>query len=477
MKRILGGILVSMVAAGLVCAGESAKPNILFIAIDDLNGYVGALEEHPQVQTPHIDRLAERGVLFSDAHCAAPACNPSRTAVMTGLAPTTSGVYFNQQDWRESSRLEDVATIPEHFRDAGYRVFGGGKLYHASSLNERSHTGLLDPEPWDEFFPSKDRQLVAEALPAAVPTHGNPEFYKGFMDWAALDIDDEEMGDAKVVAWAEEQLSQEHAEPLFLAVGIYRPHIPFYTPQKYFDLYAEESLVMPEIQAGDLDDVPEIGQQMARRHWHEWIDDNDQYRNFVRAYLASASFADAMVGRLINALDEGPMAENTIIVLWSDHGYHLGHKEHWEKFVLWEQATRVPMIFAGQGIEGGRNCEEPVSLLDVYPTLSDLAGIQNPPHLDGVSLVPLLENPDDETGRAVVITQGPGNHAVRSRDWSYIRYEDGSEELYDRNADPREFTNIAAAPDKQAFIDEQAQWLPENEASLDPEKTVRAEKK
>ncbi len=464
MKRFLLAALVTLVSF----TSAEEKPNVLFIAIDDLNAMIGALGGTPKALTPNIDRLAKRGILFSRAYCAAPACNPSRTAVLTGMRPTTSGVYFNNQDWRESSRLKDIVTLPEHFRNHGYQVMGGGKLYHAASLSEKGHTGLLDGDSWDVYFPSKNQQLEKEALPEKIPMNGSKEYYKGFFDWAALDIADDEMGDAKVVSWASKQLSRVHDKPLFLGVGIYRPHIPFYTPKPYFDLYPEDELVLPGIVEGDLDDIPKAGQAMARRDWHQWVEENNQWKSFVRAYFASVSFADAMVGRLVDALDSGPNAGNTVVVLWSDHGYHLGHKEHWEKFALWEQTTRVPLIFSAPGIEGGSVCHHPASLLDVYPTLAALTNTGVEPQWDGESLVPFLKDPGAESNRAVVITQGPGNHAVRSNSWRYIRYADNTEELYDHENDPDEFTNLAALPGFEPVIREHAVHLPESEAELDP---------
>ncbi|MEM8952633.1 MAG: sulfatase-like hydrolase/transferase [Verrucomicrobiota bacterium] len=474
MPRLLylAGILtLSVVVASPVAAkphsDEASRYNVLFIAIDDLNNGIGALNHEPKAHTPHIDRLAQNGVLFTNAHCAAPACNPSRVAVMTGLHPNSSGVYYNWQDWRESNTLKDATTLPQLFKDNGYLTLGGGKLYHAASLSNWGHEGYLDPEPWDDFFPSKQQQLPKEALPPQVPTNGNKKFYKGFFDWAALEIEDDEMGDAKVVSWAEEILAQDHEQPVFLAVGIYRPHIPWYTPASYFDQYPDSDYT-PEAPPDDLDDVPAAGQDMARRHWHEWITENKKWPDAVQAYLASATFADAMVGRLLDALEKSPIADNTVVVLWSDHGYHLGHKEHWEKFALWEQTTNVPLIVAAPGIKRGRQSRRPVSLIDVYPTLAELCELESPPNLDGKSLVPLLKNPDAQKNRVALTTQGPGNNAVRSQNWRYIKYADGSEELYDHRSDPNEFTNLADDPKHQSVTKSHSAKIPNSNAPLDP---------
>lgn len=441
--------------------------NVLFIAIDDLNNF--ALGKHAEARTPNIDRLAKRGVLFTNAHCVVPACNPSRTALLTGVSPFVSGVYYNKQDWRECSNLKNVVTLPQHFQDRGYKTMGGGKIYHAHSLNEQAYEGFLDPKPWDAYFPSKQQQMPIEIDPIPMPENGNPKYYGGHMDWSALDITDNEMGDGKVVSWAEKQLAQKHEKPLFLAVGIYRPHVPWYTPKAWFDkLPSIDEITMPEIRKDDLDDVPAAGQKMARRAWQQWMIDNEKWRGFVRGYLASVLFADAMVGRLIDALEKGPLAKNTVVVLWSDHGYHLGHKEHWEKFALWNQTTQVPLIFAAPGMAKGKKTNRPASLLDVYPTLVELTGAKPSRQLNGKSLVPWLRNPAAKFETPAITTHGPGNHAVSSAHWRYIRYANGSEELYDHRNDPNEFTNLAGQPDYVAVIKRHAAWLPEMEVELDP---------
>ncbi|MFC2113348.1 sulfatase [Bacteroidota bacterium] len=462
--------LISLMACNDVRQSSGGKPNVLFIAIDDLNSCLEGMNGETTVHTPNINSLVNRGVLFTNAHCAAPACNPSRTSVMTGLAPSTSGVYYNWQDWRENQKLKDWITLPHHFQNAGYKTLGGGKIYHAYTFNEQAYAGHIDPRPWDEYFPSKSRQMPEEVRPDSFPVNGNKEFYNGYFDWAAMDIEPEEMADAKVVSWAEQQLSRKHEKPLFLAVGIYRPHVPWYTPKSYFKKHPLDEVILPETIENDLGDVPAAGQKMANRNWQKWMVENNKWEEAVQAYNASVSFADDMVGRLLVALDKGPMAENTIIVLWTDHGYHLGQKEHWEKFALWEQTTRVPMIIAAPGkFKAGKSCNQAVSLLDLYPTLVELwGGTQLSEQLDGVSLVPLLVNPEEKTGRSVVCTQGFNNHAVRSEKWRYIRYADGSEELYNHEKDPKEFNNLAGIEEYYSVKEDLAAWLPEHNANLDP---------
>ena len=427
---------------------HSEQPNVLFIAVDDLNNWVGFLKNHPGVKTPHMDRLAQRGVVFTNAYCSAPGCNSSRSSVITGLRPSSTGIYANGHDWRKMATTRNVETLPDTLQAGGYKTARGGKLYHAHTLRASTYEGNLDPEPWDSFFPSRNLQLPPEVEPASWPVNSNKNFYGGRYDWSPLDIDDSEMGDAKVVAWAEGELAKTHEKPLFLAVGIYRPHWPWWTPQSYFDQHPLEEIEFLDEPENDLDDLPESGRRMVRKRWDDWIRANNQRKAAMQAYLASMTFADAMVGRLLRALDDGPLANNTIIVLWSDHGYHIGQKHHWEKFALWEQTTHVPLIIVDpRNGKAGTRCTQPVSLLDLYPTLVDLCDLQRPTHLEGQSLLPLMKNPDRSTRRGVITTQGFNNHAVRTERWRYIRYADGGEELYDQQNDPNEFTNLANHPE------------------------------
>lgn len=455
--------------ANPLMANDDRPPNVLFIAIDDLNDYALGLNPDFRASTPHMDRLAARGTLFTNAHCAAPGCNPSRASVMTGVAPFNSGVYVNSQDWRKCGQLRTITTLPQHFRDKGYHVIGGGKLYHAANLRTSQLEGFLDPRPWHEYFPSKSRQLADEVAPPKQAVNGSNEFYGGRFDWDELDITDDEMGDGKVVSWAESQLAKEHDRPLFLGVGIYRPHIPWYTPKKYFESNPIGNVALPHDVAQDLEDVPSPGVNFARQPWHDWLVKHDKWEDATRAYLASVSFADAMVGRLIKALDDGPLADNTIVVLWSDHGYHLGHKKHWEKFALWSQATHVPMIVVDRRFaDSSGRCDRPVSLLDLYPTLAELCELDQPTHLDGESLVPFMKDASASSDRAVVITHEKDNHAVQSQHWRYIRYSDGSEELYDHRSDPGERTNLALDTAHAQQKVRLAQHLPKSGVTEDP---------
>jgi arylsulfatase A-like enzyme len=425
------------------------KPNVLFIAIDDLNDWVGCLGGHPDVKTPNLDRLAERGVLFTNAFCSAPACNPSRASLLTGILPSTSGVYHNPQPWRPV--LPDAVTIPQHFMAHGYRAVGGGKIFHGR---------YPDPPSWYEYFPSKKKTKPADPVPPNRPLNGIPN--TAHFDWGPVDVVDGEMGDWKVADWAIKELDKEHDRSFFLAVGIFRPHLPWYVPPKYFDMYPPDKISLPNVNEDDLDDVPPIGRKIAKPDGdHKRVIEHNQWRKAVSAYLASISFADACVGRVIDALDRSPYAKNTVIVLWSDHGWHLGEKLHWRKFALWEEATHNVLMMVVPGItEPGGRCSRTVSMIDIYPTLIDVCGLSSRKELAGKSLLPLLENPKAAWNRPALTTHGRNNHSIRSERWRYIRYRDGTEELYDHEEDELEWVNLANKPEYADVRKELARWLP-----------------
>lgn len=440
------------------------KPNVLFIAIDDLNDWANCLGGYSgKIYTPNLDRLAKRGVLFTNAHCSAPACNPSRTSIMTGIRPSTSGVYYNAHIWRESPVLKDAVTIPQYFMANGYRAVGGGKIFHALEWFDGETDGQNDPNSWGEYFPSKKRAMPHRVLPDKFNKIENQWGHRPLGDnsylfnWQPLDKPDSAMPDYKVVDWAIKELNKKHNKPFFQAVGIFRPHIPWHVPRKYFDMYPLDDVKLPRVRENDIADT----HGHNRTYWHKWVLMNQQWKKAIQGYLASITFADAQLGRLIDALDMSSYADNSIIVLWSDHGFHLGEKENWEKFTLWEESTRVTFMFVVPSVtRAGSVCNRPVSLLDIYPTLIELCSLQKKPELEGISLVPLLKNPNAHSNRAVITTWGCNNHAVRSHRYRYIRYADGFEELYDHRTDPNEFTNLAGRPEFAPMKKKLAVWIP-----------------
>ncbi len=437
-------------------AASGSKRNLLFIAIDDLNDWIGCLNGHPGVITPNLDRLAARGTLFTSAHCAAPVCNPSRTALMYGKRPSSSGVYTNDQPHRRSPLLQNAATLPMHFMQNGYRAVGGGKIFH-----ER----YPDPQSWDDYYPSKMNCKPPDAQPDHKPMNGMPGTAN--FDWGPLQVADREMGDYKVVDWASSELSKTQPKPFVLACGIWKPHLPWYIPQKYFDMYPIDKIKLPLVKDDDLDDIPPIGREMAvtKANDHERVLKYKQWETAVRSYLAAITFADTQVGRVLDALDNGPHAKNTNIVLWSDHGWHLGEKLHWRKFTLWERSTRNVFMVSAPGVtKPGTRCDRTVSLLDIYPTLIELFGLPPKEGLEGNNLMPLLRNPAAAWEHPAITTYPRGNHAIRDAHWRYIRYHDGTEELYDRDKDPNEWTNIAGHPDMRSTIQRLARFLPKSDA-------------
>ncbi|MBN1845368.1 MAG: sulfatase [Sedimentisphaerales bacterium] len=456
--RIAGLTIGGLWARTAGAANNDGRFNVLFIAVDDLNDWIGCLGGHPDARTPNIDKLAARGVLFGNAHCTAPACNPSRASLLTGIRPSTSGVYRNVNPWRASPVLKDAVTLPQHFMAHGYRAVGSGKIFHDA---------FCDPASWHEYWPAKTKQRPADPLPAGRPLNGIPK--TAHFDWGPVPADKTQMGDWKVTDYVIGQLGQKHDQPFFLACGLFRPHLPWYVPPEYFDKYPLDTITLPTINENDLDDVPPLGRKMAGGRDHNHVIQYHQWRKAVQGYLASIRFADDCVGRVIDALDQSDYADNTIIVFWADHGWHLGEKLHWRKFALWEEATHNPLLFVVPGVtKPNQRCTRPVSLIDIYPTLVDLCGLGPAGHLEGQSLRPLLEDPQKTWDRPALTTHGKDNHSIRSERWRYIRYADGTEELYDHENDPLEWKNLAADPKYNDMKNQLARWLPRQNANEIP---------
>jgi len=470
-KNIVPLLLATIITSSMALAGATGdlsksskkpdRPNVLFIAVDDLNDWIEGLGGYKGVKTPNLDRLTGRGQLFTRAYCSAPACNPSRASLMTGIRPSTSGVYFNPQPWRPA--MPDVVTLSQHFMAHDYHVVGCGKIFHGPYHDDASFH--------DYFFKSADPE------PDVVPANGITSRGRQF-DWGPLDVPDKEMDDWKVTQWACKYLKQKHNKPFFVGVGIFRPHLPWYAPQKYFNLYPLSQIKLPQVKNDDLNDIPTLGQGMARADGdHPAVLKTNNWEKGVQGYLASIAFADACIGMLLDTLDKSPYADNTIIVLWGDHGWHLGEKLHWRKFALWEEATRVPLIMVAPGVTKTESrCPRTVSLLDIYPTLIELCGLTPKNELEGKSLVPLLKNPQSKWDRPVITTYGRNNHAVRSERWRYIRYKDGTEELYDHDNDPMEWTNLTDKPKFAKIKKKLAGRLPEKNVPDAPRDTKRLRK-
>ncbi len=457
-----------VILSGCSVPGAAEKPNVLFIAIDDLNDWVGCLAGHPQARTPNLDRLASSGLLFTNAHCPAPACNPSRTAVFTGISPHRSGLYRNGQKMREV--LPAAELLPRTFSRGGYWSAGSGKMLHY----------VIDARSWDDYFPAAEtespfpRTLYPDKRPLSLPRGGPWQYIE--TDWGPLEATDEEFGGDYLVAdWVGRQLGKEHNKPFFLACGIYRPHEPWFVPRSYFEAFPLEKIQLPPgYRKDDLEDLPEEGQRMGPNRYFAHIQSQGQWKQAIQGYLASIYFADTMLGRVMEALENGPNADNTIVVLWSDHGWHLGEKQHWQKFTAWRACTRVPLIIrvpkGSPGLPGGTppaTCTRPVSLVSLAPTLLELVGLPPVKVHDGQSLCPLLQNPAREWSHsALTFLDLPGSYGLSTEQWRYIRYAGGGEELYDIQTDPYEWHNLATKKAHRATLEQMRAMGPKEFAPL-----------
>ncbi|MEM0898303.1 MAG: sulfatase-like hydrolase/transferase, partial [Verrucomicrobiota bacterium] len=457
LRLLLLGLLLSLPFT--LSAKSKARPNVLFLAVDDMNDWIGSHEKSVRAITPNLDKLAASGVNFTNAHTAGVFCAPSRAAIFSGQFASTTGCYQSANYFTNRPEIESLQTS---FSKAGYTTLGTGKLYHHP-------VGAIDPRGWTEFFlRTKEQRENGWAMeswgpdtpfpaefPASVYNKGTEITGGMFLEWGAVpDEREEEMADTMRVNWTVEQLKKKPDKPFFLACGIYAPHYPNYCPQKYFDLYDRDEISLPPLNADDLADLPPKIQKMkaARSRILQRLQDLDAYKDAVHGYLACVSYADAMMGRILDALAESPHADNTIVVLWSDHGYHLGEKGDWGKHTLWERSSSVPFIWAGPGIAKDVKTDLTASLIDMYPTFVELCGLPSPHQkLEGQSLAKTLKNPGEAEDRSVFLPHmHPGEYAVINRDWRYIRYGEDGEELYNLQEDPHEWTNLASAPEHAA---------------------------
>jgi len=434
------------------------KPNVLMIAIDDLNDWIGCLEGHPQAKTPNLDRLAASGILFENAHCQSSVCNPSRSSLMTSRYPHHSGLYFLSPSYTSVKDLKSRPTIPETFKDRGYKVMGGGKLFHNkgnsavfNKVGTYLSTGGFGPLPPKKISPFPGHKL---------------------WDWGAYPDSDEEMPDYKLTKWAIEELKKDHEKPFFLAAGFYRPHVPCTVPQKWLDMYPLDGIQLPKIQKNDIKDISNYAISLTRDEHvaptHDWVVENHEWKKLIQSYLASITFVDHYLGKILDALERSKYKDNTYIALFSDHGFHMGEKSRWAKRSLWEDGTRVPLMITGPNIQAGRS-KKPVELVDIYPTLLDLCKLPtNELELDGQSLKPLLQNPNADWKHMAISEFGPKNITVRSEHYRYITYRDGSEEFYDLRKDPHEWNNLANLPEIQPLIKKHRAHLPKNYAECSP---------
>ncbi|MBL9114670.1 MAG: sulfatase [Verrucomicrobiaceae bacterium] len=456
------------------------KPNILFIAIDDQNDWIGHLGGHVMAMTPHIDKLAARGTTFLNAHCQAPLCNPSRTSLLLGLRPTTTGVYGLSPWFRTLPKWKDRVTLPQHFENHGYLTAATGKIYHGGTGGGAGRAkGKKKGDTMKSEFQVTAPYGGVGSKPPKKLVDPTPMGNHALVDWGVwpLDNDDTGKGDYQVASWTVEQIKNAPKDkPFFIAAGFFLPHVPCYATQKWFDLYPDDDSVLPKVLENDRADTPRFSWYL---HWElpeprlKFLKEAGQWRNLVRSYLACVSFTDSQVGRLLTALEESGHADDTIVVLWGDHGWHLGEKEITGKNTLWDRGTKVPLVFAGPGVTAGQKCAQPAELLDIYPTLIDLASVPPRDDLEGISLAPQLKDAGTKRERPAITSHNQGNHGIRSENWRYIRYADGSEELYDMKNDPNEWTNVANKPEHASIIEAHRKWLPKIDVPPAPNSASR----
>ncbi|MFS4417406.1 sulfatase [Maribacter sp. 2307ULW6-5] len=416
---------------------QERPPNVLFIAIDDLNTMLGAYGG--PALTPNMDKLAARGVKFTDAHCQAPLCGPSRASLMTGLRPSTTGIYGMVPDDKivsDNPATQDIVLLPEYFKQNGYRTMGIGKLFHIHAPEN-----LFEESGGREkgFGPYPEERFVWDGFGTA----DRERYGRTSTDWGAFPESDTLMPDHRSVNWAIDRLNKSYDQPFFMGVGFLRVHVPLYVPQKWFDLYPLQDIETMPYLKNDLEDVPPVAKMLndlPMMPSTEWAIENGEWSKIIQAYLACISYVDHELGRLLDALDHSGHAENTVIVLWSDHGYRLGEKGTFAKHALWSTATKVPLIFAGPNVPKNKTVSSPAELLSIYPTLLELCGLPNYPRNEGASLVPAMLG-ETAQQQVAITTFGRNNHGVAAKGFRYIRYEDGGEELYDHGKDPNEFKN------------------------------------
>ena len=490
LTRLSLGLLVtgSLLCTQIQTAAKQTvvRDHVLLITIDDLNDWIGCLtdsestpadghvigEGHPQAHTPHMDRLAKRGVLFTNAHCQAPICRPSRASFMSGLRPTTSGVYANRPQYDAKGPLQPGKQVPwmtRRFEQAGYHVFTAGKILHGSKNSPLGGTPCF--KTGQGPYPPKKLKVPPEVAKPSI------------WDIGAYPDREEDYTDLRIAKWTAGNIAKpckQGDKPRFMALGFYNPHMPLFAPQKWFDAAPpRDKVLLHALKEDDMNDVPGIAKRINTRvsymKAHRWAVDNEaNLRLTTQAYLACTTAMDDALGRVIDALDGSDMADNTWIVVLSDHGWHLGEKNALTKQTLWTRSTRVPLIVVPplrlKDTPRGVRCDRPAELLDVYPTLVTATGIapeDSDQLLDGLSLLPWVKEPTAEKERPALTTLYAHNHSLCDTRWRYTRYADGSEELYDRENDPHEFDNLITQKDSREdlahVVKKLSAWIPKKE--------------
>ena len=453
IKTLIHTLLIVVCLSTTTLFAQEKQPNILFIAIDDMNDWTGFLGGHSETITPNMDKLASKGVNFTNAHTSAPGCSPSRNALLYGVQPFNSGLYpFYEHDIHEQL-MNTYTSLPRLLKENGYQTYGAGKIHHGN---------LKDAREWTEFLETKEYlQKFKEGVGYIKKNNSKYSF-------RPTTNPDEEHIDHQVASFGIEKLNEKHDKPFFLAVGIVKPHLPFDAPARFFDALPE-NITPPETLENDSDDIPAVGRSMQKKGEYNHYLSKGVWNDVRKSYLACISWADYNIGRVIDALEKSEYADNTIVVLWSDHGYHLGEKKTFKKFTLWEEATRVPFIIydgRSKSNQSPATYKEAVSLINVYKTIADYTGVQIPDYVDGESLVPIVNDASLKLEKPTIIVWGRGNYSVRTKQYRYTRYFDGGEELYNHKTDPNEWKNLAADTNYDTLKKELNSHLPKQEKPM-----------
>lgn len=441
-------LLAIFILLSITSYTQDSPYNVLFIAIDDLNDYLGFMEGNPQAITPNFDRLAAESVIFTNAQCPAPKCAPSRNALMSGVYPHEEYISVPLH-FRDVEGLEDRVALPQHFRENGYKTRAVGKVFH-----KWGGVGSDAEYSWDVLKAVEgDLTGYLNSGEGALPVDSSMLFNnnclntKGYTIPAVgpINVATSDYVETKSAKWTGRRLQNYYKNPFFLAVGFFKPHIPYYAPQEWFDLYQDSSLVTPDYLEGDLDDIPEIGKSYLYDNLYDKYEECEVVDDLMLGYLANISYVDYCLGILLDSLEISPYKDETIVVLWSDHGHHLGEKNHLSKNTLYEASAKVPLLIKVPGLTNEGQIEEsPVNLMDLYPTLIELCNLPDIPDVGGRSLVPLLDDERNTFDYPSITTLDTFHHTIRTKKYRYIRYGDHSEELYDHDVDPHEWYNLAS---------------------------------
>ncbi|MFZ5830385.1 MAG: sulfatase [Planctomycetota bacterium] len=468
------GLVVACAGVATPAQPKSKSYNVLFIAIDDLNDWAGPFGGNPQVKTPRMDRFAEKAVVFSRAYCPGTVCGPSRSALLTGKHAAHTGVYGNSTNLKNAPKARDLETLPEYFGNRGYHTLSAGKIFHKHATKDG-----LDEGQWafhEMAHPGGDGGVAwsKTAEHPQIKISGSP------LSWGATKAPLERTKDYVACKWAADQLDRDfEGKPFFLALGLSKPHLPFNVPQEFFDMYPLEEVEIAPVKMTDYDDIVRADGSPVYRNVPDptWLaaEASDAHDDLNRAYMAAVSYVDACLGVVFEALENSRYADNTIVVVWGDHGWYLGEKLRYRKTHLWEEAARVPLMVRAPGVSPeGVRCEGVVNLIDMYPTLLELCGLPANPKNDGRSFAPLLADPSMKWNVPTLTTDGYMNHSLTDGRYRYIWYgglADGAEELYDHSTDPLEHDNLAYKPEYRAIIAGFKQHLPTHNEPRSPENT------